>query len=260
METVEQTERLGATLSVGDSQIPVQMDVPLGKVTLRRFLPVIRNLSNGFIESGLEELRGSGKEISCKAGCGACCRQLVPISEAEAFDLRYLIDAMPEPERSKVISRFAEGIRTLSEVGFFERLQAASSGTDADYANAVNEYFGYGIACPFLENESCSIHRSRPITCREYLVTSPAELCSRVDGEGINNVKHFFQVKEALISLSRRLTDKQLPYVPLIQLMEWTENNPDDSPEKSGSEWAQVFFGELAKFSAPPTNNPNRND
>lgn len=252
METVEKTERLGVTLSVGDSRIPVQMDVPLGKVTLRRFLPVIRDLSNGFIESGLEELRASGKEISCKAGCGACCRQLVPISEAEAFDLRFLIDGMPETKRSKVISRFAEGFQILSEAGFFERLQKGSIGTDADYENAVNEYFDYGIACPFLENESCSIYRSRPMTCSEYLVTSPAELCSRVDGEGINNVKHFFQVKEALISISRRLTDKQLPYVPLIQLMEWTENRLDDSPEKIGREWAQEFFGELAKFSAPP--------
>ena len=35
------------------------------------------------------------------------------------------------------------------------------------------EYFQLGIPCPFLEEESCSIYHDRPITCREYLVTSP---------------------------------------------------------------------------------------
>jgi Fe-S-cluster containining protein len=34
------------------------------------------------------------------------------------------------------------------------------------------------MPCPFLEDESCSIHPDRPLVCREYLVTSPAELCA----------------------------------------------------------------------------------
>jgi hypothetical protein len=33
-------------------------------------------------------------------------------------------------------------------------------------------YFLQGVACPFLEAESCGIHPDRPLACREYLVTS----------------------------------------------------------------------------------------
>ena len=46
-----------------------------------------------------------GEAISCKAGCGACCRQLVPVSETEAHHLRDVVEAMPEPRRAAVTAR-----------------------------------------------------------------------------------------------------------------------------------------------------------
>ncbi len=45
-------------------------------------------------------------------------------------------------------------------------------------SRSARRYFHLGIACPFLEDESCSIHADRPISCREYLVTSPAVNCA----------------------------------------------------------------------------------
>jgi Fe-S-cluster containining protein len=38
-------------------------------------------------------------------------------------------------------------------------------------------YFAARIACPFLIDGSCSIHKIRPIACREYNVTSDPKLC-----------------------------------------------------------------------------------
>ena len=81
----------------------------------------------------------------------------------------------------------------------------------------MDEYFTYQVACPFLENESCSIHESRPIACREYLVTSSPEYCSSAKGEGIENVQHLFKVKEAVISLGGDKLPRELPYVPMIK-------------------------------------------
>ena len=46
----------------------------------------------------------------------------------------------------------------------------------------------YSQHCPFLEEESCSIHPDRPLVCREYLVTSPAELCAGPTQEGVTPV------------------------------------------------------------------------
>ena len=39
------------------------------------------------------------------------------------------------------------------------------------------DYLYVRVPCPFLEDESCSIHPIRPLACREYLVTSPPEHC-----------------------------------------------------------------------------------
>ena len=47
-------------------------------------LPVIQNFANALVDVAVKSVEDKGKTISCKAGCGACCRQLVPISETEA--------------------------------------------------------------------------------------------------------------------------------------------------------------------------------
>jgi Fe-S-cluster containining protein len=250
--SVEGNEQLNVTRSAGARSIPITMSVPTGSVKLRRMLPVIQKLSTEFIERGLDGLQKAGKAISCKAGCGACCRQLVPIAEVEAFELRDLVERMPKERQATIRRRFKKGMETLQASGFFERLAtAAELESNDEYDRLLKEYFNFRIACPFLENESCSIHESRPITCREYLVTSPAEYCASADGGGIENVHHFFQVKEALVMLSRRETKKELPYIPLIQLMEWTDNAADDLSSQTAREWMAQFFERLAQYSRP---------
>lgn len=252
MKKLHENEQLSVNLSAGGVSMPVSMSVPTGKVSLRRMLPVLRKMSSEFIAMGISNLLEAGKEISCRSGCGACCRQLVPIAEAEAYVLNDLVEQMEEPRRSEIKIKFADAIKKLDTANFFERLKtAAESETEEDYGRMVKEYFRFQIACPFLENEACSIHSSRPIACREYLVTSPPEHCSTAEGDGVDNVWHFFQMKEALISLSRLRTSERLPFVPLIRLMEFARTNRDDSPKRTGREWMQRFFTKLAEYSRP---------
>ncbi len=239
-------------LSVGGTPLEMNFRVPAKPLQLRRMLPVFRKMSDTFNDIGIAALESNGKAISCTAGCAACCRQLVPVSEAEAFNLRILVDNMPEPRRSEILSRFAAGIEKFNKISFFERLEKASETDDHEYSAAVREYFGQQIACPFLEDEMCSIHPSRPIACREYLVTSPAENCSSADGDDIENVEYMFKVKDTLISVSRNRLKPELPYVPLIRLMEWTETKDDDSTERKGDEWIETFFSELMDVSKVP--------
>ncbi len=239
-------------LSVGGTPFEMNFSVPAKPLKLRRMLPVFQKMSDTFNDIGIAALEANGKAISCRAGCGACCRQLVPVSEAEAFDLRSLLDEMPEPRRFEILRRFADGVEKLNTISFFERLEKASVTAEGDYSKAVREYFVQQIACPFLENESCSIHPSRPIACREYLVTSPAEHCSSAAGEKIENVEYTFKVKDTLVSIARNRLRPELPYVPLIRLMEWTETNDDDSLERKGDEWMEMFFSELVDISQIP--------
>jgi NADH:ubiquinone oxidoreductase subunit D len=79
-----------------------------------------------------ENARASGATVSCKKGCGACCRQLVPVSEIEARQLKELVEQMPEPRRSEIWARF-ERARELA----FERLPRAID--ELDYFLSDNE-------------------------------------------------------------------------------------------------------------------------
>src|SRR5262249_44693347 len=127
--------------------------------------------------------------ISCKAGCGACCRQLVPISEVEARNIGELVNSLPEPRRSQICARFAEARHRLEKAGLLEKLLHPENWPKDERQATGTWYFEQGIACPFLEKESCSIYADRPIACREYLVTSPAEHCAHPSAETVRCVK-----------------------------------------------------------------------
>lgn len=234
-------------LAVGGAPLELDMTIPQGKVKLRRMLPVFQQVSNTLTRLGEEGLEAQGQPISCKAGCGACCRQAVPIAETEAYAIRDLVEGMEDPKRSEIKRKFAEGAKHFHEIGWFDKAGKALAASMDEYVKAVDDYFREGIACPFLENESCSIHPYRPVACREYMVTSPAENCSNPDGEGVNTVEHFLQVSNSVIKMSATLSENGLPYVPLIRALEWAENHAEIQAEMSGQEWAGKFFQNLTQ-------------
>ena len=149
-------------LQVAGTRVQFALTVPTAPVPPGAILPVFQTLSEAIqadVASGLEE---EGKRISCRAGCGACCRQLVPITKIEARYLAELVDSMPEPRQSEIRSRFAEVIRRLEEAGILETLRHPEWVLPETKEKLGLTYFGLGIPCPFLENESCSIYENRP--------------------------------------------------------------------------------------------------
>jgi hypothetical protein len=74
--------------------------VKLGKRVPLDLLPAARELTMQVTAVAVEQARAKGLEISCKAGCGVCCRQLVPISIVEAQLLADLVAALP-PEQQR---------------------------------------------------------------------------------------------------------------------------------------------------------------
>ena len=172
-------------LRVGGERVPLELTVPTGLVPVEKLLPILRGLSSLFAERATAQLRAEGREISCRAGCGACCRQLVPLSPSEARALARLVDGMPEPRRSLIRGRFEEALRKLDAAGLLGRM---GTRTPEERTELGKAYFQQAIACPFLEEESCSIHPDRPMACREYLVTSPAENCRAPRADNIEKV------------------------------------------------------------------------
>ena len=173
-ETV--TARFALRMPGGTLQ--AEMTVPTGPTRVDAILPMAQALADNLIALTLNVVEAEGRTVSCRAGCGACCRQLVPLAEAEARRIRDLVEAMPEPRRSQVRSRFAEALRRFAEAGLLETIRQTDILDEERHRQVGLDYFRQHIACPFLEDESCSIHPDRPIACREYLVTSPPEHCA----------------------------------------------------------------------------------
>src|SRR4051812_46922093 len=102
-------------LKVGDLDIAHPITVPSGAVPATAVLPALQGLVNAVV--GAAE---TGKAISCRKGCGACCRQLVPISRTEGEALLALVEAMPPERRRAVRIRFAEAEAAVAGAGLAE--------------------------------------------------------------------------------------------------------------------------------------------
>lgn len=211
------------TLAIGRERIPVEMSVPAGRVAVEDVLPILHGLSSLFADRATARAEAKGHPVSCRAGCGACCRQLVPVAPAEARALARLVEAMPKPRRERVRRRFDAALDVLEPLGLMERLDRAPR----DRRAVGREYFAAGVACPFLEDEACSIHPDRPLSCREYLVTSPPELCADLS-PGIEEAP--LEARPSLALLQADLRDGWLPLVLSLVQAEQTPPSPRDRP------------------------------
>ena len=220
-------------LSVGDLKVVHPITVPSGPVAAHEVVPALQGLVNAVVAAA-----EAGKAISCRKGCGACCRQLVPVSRTEGERLLGVIEAMAPERRKELGARFAAAASAIKGAGLDQRHGRA----DRELSTG---YFALGIACPFLEEESCSIHPERPLVCREYLVTSPAELCGGPAQEGVT------PVPVPKVSMAARgLQDEREERFPLAMLMERSRTRPKGGSRKTGPEWIQRF---LAKMSTKRT-------
>jgi len=129
------------------------------------------------------------EQISCKAGCSACCHQQIDITESEAILLASLIENGVKIDFKK-----------LEE-------QAAFNGDEDDWWRLPKEK----NACIFLdENKNCKVYENRPLACRKYFVVSPPEVCGQVSMTGRVSVK-VFAIPDAEVIYSALGSTKDLP-------------------------------------------------
>ena len=85
-----------------------------------------------------------------------------------------VVQAMPPERRETVLKRFDEIVTRLRSSGLLARFDSVEYDPDNPDTFA-QDYFKLQMPCPFLKEESCSIHKDRPLACREYNVTTPAD-------------------------------------------------------------------------------------
>lgn len=240
---VEKT-RVAFDLTIGAEQVHVDMKLPAGPMPARRLLPLLQGITHQVIDGAVGEAKQRGEEVSCKAGCGACCRQLVAISETEARHLHALVEALPEPRRADVRARFT-AIRTKIEAaGLLDAVRDIDARSEAEGLAINRRYMALAIPCPFLEDESCSIHPQRPLVCREYLATTPAERCAELKPGQVRTVPLRAYVSKALVELDSH--DGEAHRVALVQALEWTEAHSAEAPElRPAVEWVDALLRKM---------------
>ena len=240
-------------LNLGGKSLELEMTVPAKPVKPQRMLPIFQQMSEAFIGMSETAIENAGGKISCRKGCAACCRQAIPLAEIEAYQIAETVAALPEPRRSEIEKRFETAWHHFADSGWFERLDASFRLSPEQRSAVVVEYFNEKIDCPFLENETCLIHAARPLGCREYLVTSPAENCWKLSAETVRMVELPVKTGDTVrkISNSAELNSTPANFVPLVLALEWTRRKADEFPEKTGEQWMADFFRNLTKSEIP---------
>ena len=246
--TIPETRTLSFALKIHGATINISAELPDGPVKPTTVLPVIQDISTSISALTENEAARQGKPISCRAGCGACCRQAVPISPIEARMLADYIEAQPEERREVLRARFRAAAARLEASGLASEIREATL-PDKETAHALGlRYFALGIPCPFLEEESCTIHPIRPLRCREYLVASPAEHCAHPETKEIIGVKPPVLLSRVLEKWSPGVAPQPSSLILLTMLDEWTAAHPgsEDRATRTAPDLLQEFLRAFA--------------
>jgi Fe-S-cluster containining protein len=248
------TERVVLHVRLDTPVGPIEGDVQVdpGPTRLVELVPLVQSLASVLVGRALARDAARGNCVSCKAGCGACCRQLVPLSAPEAFLVADRVASLPEPRRSLVRERFTAAHDVFAAHELFQVLDgelAELTTHRARFDAVAAAYFRRAVACPFLEEESCSIHPERPITCREYNVTTPAAWCAEPSAYPIRLVPTPPSLAPALARTTAALTGEPVRLIPLAFALDWADRHAALGARTwPGVQLFETLCGELARL------------
>jgi len=216
----------------GDHEIPARF--PTGPAKVLEMLPLARGISEGITAVAIGRALSQGEEISCRAGCGECCSQLVPIAPAEAVRLADVVEAMPEGRGNAVRKRFDHAVRRLRAAGLVDRnaapcqaaLRASPRAGKSLWEDASRRYFDARIPCPFLEEASCSVYPERPMVCREYNVSTPPSLCATLSPDARTTPRPV-RMSEVMTEFTNKLLGRKDFNIPLTLSLDWARANKE---------------------------------
>jgi Fe-S-cluster containining protein len=247
------TERFDIALNTPAGQLTTAVEVPTGFVPVTAIVPLLRRL--GDEAQAMEERRTTeaGKTISCRKGCAACCRMMIPLSAPEAFALRDHVRSLPIERQRHIADRLAQAESVLKEQGLWSQLaemgETAHPPDDEELEPVNRAYYALRLPCPFLEHEICSIYEERPAACRELLVTSPAEWCHDLLANPVEPLPVAVRMSPVLGLLWGELTNGPARLIPLPVALQWAERHQGDNrPRWQGSQLLDRSLDKVWRF------------
>jgi Fe-S-cluster containining protein len=141
-----------------------------------------------------------------------------------------LVANLPEPRQSEVRAAFAERSGRLFEAGLAQvYLDRDPSLTNEEARRIARRYFDLRLACPFLaEDGACGIYSQRPFVCRQYLVTSPAELCSNPFENPVEILPMPIAAASAFREVSSQMMGREQYTIPLTLALAYVERHREE--------------------------------
>lgn len=240
--------RIELVLRIDGEPLRVSAPQPPARARLDELLPAMQAIDNAAIDHAVRKAEATGAQVTCAKGCSACCRaQPVPVTPPETHALLLLVESMPAPRRREVEARFADRVERLRDAGLADAFLQRDPALDADGARRLaRDYFALGLVCPFLEDDACSIHPSRPFVCRQYLVTSDPALCADPFENPVDVVPMPLHAATAMLSAASAAMSTPQHTVPLTLALEHARLHRDALRQRVDAEpvfrhWLQAL-------------------
>jgi hypothetical protein len=258
-------ERFEVALNTPAGRLTTAIDVPTGFIPITAIVPVTRRLGEEAAQLEIERAIAADRTISCRKGCAACCRMLVPVSAPEAFALQEYVEELPKDRRTLLLNRLSDTKERLKREGLWDRLADVAEATrpvpDEELDPINQSYYALRIPCPYLEDEMCSIYEARPAACRELLVTSPAELCQDMVQNPITPLPISMRIGSILGLLWGTLTSSPPRLIPLPMALAWAERHEEESRKTwPGSSLLDQVLDNMWRFLSHEFTNRRRTD
>ncbi len=142
-----------------------------------------------FASARAEAARRALRPLACKAGCNACCEELVMVFRPEAVRVaRWLELAGNAAAKQAFLAAYPAW---KARVGDASARHAAvfASGDDAAFLAVHVEQWQKRILCAFNQGGKCTVYPVRPLLCRDAHAIGTADHCAGDDTSGIPPVR-----------------------------------------------------------------------
>jgi Fe-S-cluster containining protein len=212
-------------LGTPEGSLRTTLRIPSEPMRLSDLARSVMRLDDELVAVGLKKHLPVVGPPSCKKGCTACCDQLVPISIPEAFMIHDLVSSMSEKRQEEVLTRTVAAEEVLEGLGI-DSFSLTDTG-ELSVRQLLVQYHRSGTTCAFLEDGACSIYTSRPSSCREYLVSSPAENCAKIGEVVVTRIPISIRMAHALSGVAARVLGSDPLLLPLSFAINWAEANEE---------------------------------
>jgi Fe-S-cluster containining protein len=212
--------------------VPLEAFAPSYPLPLAELAPLGWQICDRLMSLAAEEAAERGSAVSCRKGCWACCDMyILPLSAPEAFRLVADIEGLPPLARLRADQYFQQIAAILPhQATDLASEQGCSMAARTTWTVSEEWWRLHHRTCPMLDRATCVLYHRRPTACREFIATTPPELCRRYKGAHLSlGISVAFSLAEAAGIL------EGLPpaLVPLPTLRTWYR----DHGQRAGREF-----------------------